>query len=250
MFRSTITSAVHGRHSHTITLTLSYCAFKLTRSRFGPLSTNAISDRSPKPFKMAAIPMQSNSTFPNSYPHLNPIDAYREHISSMLAPIVGQDPAEVYPKLQWTQELKKGDLTLATPALQIKGTKPQELASKIGEQFHETDLVEKPVVNGIHIQFYFKPLPLTNSVLPAILKKKAGYGANHNLGLRDPQDPSKRKKIIVEFSSPNIAKPFHAGHLRSTIIGGFIANLYQTIGWEVYKMNYLGKYHSRTFRCF
>ena len=187
--------------------------------------------------------MQSNSTFPNSYPHLNPIDAYREHISSVLAPIVGQDPTEVYPKLQWTQELKKGDLTLAAPALQIKGTKPQELAAKIGEQFHETDLVEKPVVNGIHIQFHFKPLPLTTSVLPAILKKKAEYGTNHNLGLRDPQDPSKRKKIIVEFSSPNIAKPFHAGHLRSTIIGGFIANLYQTIGWEVYKMNYLGEYH-------
>jgi arginyl-tRNA synthetase len=165
----------------------------------------------------------------------------------MLAPIVGQDPVEVYPKLQWTQELKKGDLALAVPALQIKGTKPQELAAKIGEQFHETDLVEKPVVNGIYIQFYFKPPPLTNRVLSAILKEKAGYGTNPNLGLRDPHDSSKRKKIIVEFSSPNIAKPFHAGHLRSTIIGGFIANLYQTIGWEVYKMNYLGEYHLHMF---
>jgi arginyl-tRNA synthetase len=62
-----------------------------------------------------------------------------------------------------------------------------------------------------------------------------------NVGLRDPSDPSKGKqKIIVEFSSPNIAKPFHAGHLRSTIIGGFIANLYAANGWEVIKMNYLG----------
>src|SRR4051794_15480356 len=243
MFRSTIPSAVHGRLSHTINLTSPYRSFKFTRSHFCLLSTSAINHRSAKPFKMTAIPMRSNSTFPNSYPHLNPIDAYREHISSMLAPIVGQKPAEVYPKLQWTQELKKGDLTLAAPALQIKGTKPHELAAKIGEQFHETDLVEKPVVNGIHIQFYFKPLPLTNCVLPAILKKKVEYGANHSLGLRDPQDPSKRKKIIVEFSSPNIAKPFHAGHLRSTIIGGFVANLYQTIGWDVYKMNYLGEYH-------
>jgi arginyl-tRNA synthetase len=46
--------------------------------------------------------------------------------------------------------------------------------------------------------------------------------------------------MIVEFSSPNIAKPFHAGHLRSTIIGGFLANLYEGAGWEVVRMNYLG----------
>lgn len=46
--------------------------------------------------------------------------------------------------------------------------------------------------------------------------------------------------MIVEFSSPNIAKPFHAGHLRSTIIGGFLANLYQGAGWEVIRINYLG----------
>jgi arginyl-tRNA synthetase len=46
--------------------------------------------------------------------------------------------------------------------------------------------------------------------------------------------------MIVEFSSPNIAKPFHAGHLRSTIIGGFLANLYEGAGWDVIRMNYLG----------
>lgn len=67
------------------------------------------------------------------------------------------------------------------------------------------------------------------------------FGFNTNLGLRDPSDPSKgKKKMIVEFSSPNIAKPFHAGHLRSTIIGGFLANLYEGSGWEVLRMNYLG----------
>lgn len=42
---------------------------------------------------------------------------------------------------------------------------------------------------------------------------------------------------IVEFSSPNVAKPFHAGHLRSTIIGSFLANLYEGSGWEVVRMN-------------
>lgn len=59
--------------------------------------------------------------------------------------------------------------------------------------------------------------------------------------MKDQSDPSKgRKRIIVEFSSPNIAKPFHAGHLRSTIIGGFLANLYAGAGWDVVRINYLG----------
>ena len=44
----------------------------------------------------------------------------------------------------------------------------------------------------------------------------------------------------MEFSSPNIAKQFHAGHLRSTIIGGFICNLYESAGWDVTRLNYLG----------
>ena len=61
------------------------------------------------------------------------------------------------------------------------------------------------------------------------------------LGLKDPQDPLKgQKRIVVEFSSPNIAKPFHAGHLRSTIIGGFLGNLYDAAGYNVKRVNYLG----------
>lgn len=78
-------------------------------------------------------------------------------------------------------------------------------------------------------------------VVPRILRAGSSYGFNPTLGLRDPSDPSQgRKRLIVEFSSPNIAKPFHAGHLRSTIIGGFLSNLYEAAGWDVIRMNYLG----------
>lgn len=78
-------------------------------------------------------------------------------------------------------------------------------------------------------------------MLPSIIRNGPDYGFNSNLGLKDPSDPKKgRKKIIVEFSSPNIAKPFHVGHLRSTIIGGFLSNLYEGAGWDVVRMNYLG----------
>ena len=108
-------------------------------------------------------------------------------------------------------------------------------------QFPESKLVEKPSVNGAYLKFFFKPQLLSKLVIPSILKNGPAYGFNRNIGLRDPADPSKgRKKVIVEFSSPNIAKPFHAGHLRSTIIGGFLSNLYEGAGWDVLRMNYLG----------
>lgn len=108
-------------------------------------------------------------------------------------------------------------------------------------QIPESPLIEKPTTTGTFLQFFFKPTPLAQLIVPSILKKKQSFGRNPFTGLKDPSDPSKgQKKIIVEFSSPNIAKPFHAGHLRSTIIGGFLANLYEAAGWNVYRMNYLG----------
>lgn len=78
-------------------------------------------------------------------------------------------------------------------------------------------------------------------MLERVFRLGNGFGHSAHLGFRDPVDVSKgRKTVIIEFSSPNIAKKFHAGHLRSTIIGGFLSNLFQGAGWEVVRMNYLG----------
>ncbi len=73
---------------------------------------------------------------------------------------------------------------------------------------------------------------LPRLILPFIHERKESYGKI--------TIPGQKKRAIVEFSSPNIAKAFHAGHLRSTIIGAFIANLYETAGWDVVRINYLG----------
>jgi arginyl-tRNA synthetase len=53
-------------------------------------------------------------------------------------------------------------------------------------------------------------------------------------------DEGQGKHMLIDFSSPNIAKPFHAGHLRSTIIGAVISNLHEAMGWKVTRLNYLG----------
>lgn len=179
--------------------------------------------------------------FPNCYPAINPFDLYRAHLANVLGELTGVDTKIIYPNLQWTQ-LDKGDFVLPIPSLRLKGKKPDALATEWAEKFPESDpLFKKPVPSGIFLSFFVRTEPLTKSVLPTILANGSSYGRNTYLGLRDEKDPSKgKKRIIVEFSSPNIAKPFHAGHLRSTIIGGFLANLYEAVGWDVIRMNYLG----------
>ena len=98
-------------------------------------------------------------------------------------------------------------------------------------QFPPNDYIKPPVPAGAFLQFFFSESLLPKLIIPQILKNPTTYGTSSS---------GKGKRVIVEFSSPNIAKPFHAGHLRSTIIGGFLSNLHEACGWEVVRMNYLG----------
>ena len=68
--------------------------------------------------------------FPGCYPETNPIDVYRAHIASKLSEVTGVDTSIIYPSVQWTQTLDKGDLTIAIPALRVKGQNPTHLAEK------------------------------------------------------------------------------------------------------------------------
>ncbi|KAM7240473.1 hypothetical protein CapIbe_008379 [Capra ibex] len=76
---------------------------------------------------------------------------------------------------------------------------------------------------------------LTKTVLQQVTEDGSKYGLKSELFSGLPQ-----KRIVVEFSSPNVAKKFHVGHLRSTIIGNFIANLKEALGHQVTRINYLG----------
>ena len=187
---------------------------------------------------MASLRPTTDTKAMSAYNNL--VDLYRQHISELLAPISGKSSNEICERLAWTQTFERGDLGLPVPSLRISGKKPGELAKEFADKFPESNLVDKPIVNGTFLQFFFKPEPLVKFIIPSILTKREKYGANQTLGLKDATDPSSKRKIIVEFSSPNIAKPFHAGHLRSTIIGGFLANLYEAAGWDVKRINYLG----------
>ncbi|MGA2911641.1 MAG: arginine--tRNA ligase [Candidatus Levyibacteriota bacterium] len=106
------------------------------------------------------------------------------------------------------------------------------LVRKINDlPFNERSMFEK--IEAVHpgfINFYLSKEYLL-SQLKKVLEQKDQFGSK----LCDPN-----KKVIVEYSSPNIAKPFTVGHLRSTIIGDAIANLLAANGWKVFRDNHLG----------
>ena len=80
------------------------------------------------------------------------------------------------------------------------------------------------------VNFYLSEKYLLENI-KTVLEEKEKFGSKR-------QDPN--KKVVIEYSSPNIAKPFTVGHLRSTIIGDAIANLLEANGWKVYRDNHLG----------
>lgn len=160
----------------------------------------------------------------------NPVDIFRSYIASNLSSIVGVDPASIYTGLEWTTKTTNGDLILATPKLRLKSN-PQELAQKVATVFPKGQFIQDVKAVGIFVQFFFSSTLLSKMVVPSILSAKDKYGTN---------EIGQGQSVLVEFSSPNIAKPFHMGHLRSTIIGSFLSNLHEACGWKVVRMNYLG----------
>lgn len=70
----------------------------------------------------------NSQKFPDFYPEYNPLDIYRAHLASTLSDVTGVAAGNIYPCLQWTQSLAKGDMVLPVPALRAKGGKPTDLA--------------------------------------------------------------------------------------------------------------------------
>lgn len=170
--------------------------------------------------------------FEGSHPEANVVDLMRNYVADELSKVSGVDSKQIYPALEWTNTLDRGDLLIPVPRLvRQKGINPREIAQEWAEKFPEGELIGKVEANGPFVQFFFNPQFLFQTVIPDILTRTEDYGACKYV---------ENKKVLIEFSSPNIAKPFHAGHLRSTIIGGFLSNLYEKCGWEVIRMNYLG----------
>jgi arginyl-tRNA synthetase len=141
-------------------------------------------------------------------------------------------------KLERPAEISFGDWSCNIAMLLAKAEKknPRELAEKIIAKIKKAEMVEKIEVAGAgFINFYLKREYLVKQA------EKANYESEFRAGMAEMGlVDGKRKKMVIDYSAPNIAKPFGIGHLRSTNIGQAIYNLYRILGWECIGDNHLG----------
>lgn len=111
---------------------------------------------------------------------------------------------------------------------------PPAIAQDIKENIKLDDnIIEKVEIVGGYLNFYINKIDLAKSVLQEIAEKKENFGK---------QTIGEGQTVVIDYSSPNIAKPFHIGHLRSTVIGGALYNIYKFLGYNTVGINHLGDY--------
>ena len=124
-----------------------------------------------------------------------------------------------FPCFILAKELKKAPALIAT-----------ELQSKIAQEINNEDIKEVTAVNGF-LNFKINRQKMVEELAKEFDEKKENYGSGNQ-----------NKNIVIDYSSPNIAKPFHVGHLRSTVIGAALYNIYQFLGNNVTGINHLRDY--------
>lgn len=151
---------------------------------------------------------------------------------------------QLYPGLQGQMEIdqiisllekpKKAEMgDLAFPCFLLAKTlrkAPQQIASELAANLSHS-LFAKVEAVGPYVNVFWNSAELSNPILLAVWKQDGAYGNNEN---------GEGRKVPIDLSSPNIAKPFSMGHLRSTVIGNALANLAEKNGYQPVRINYVG----------
>ena len=147
---------------------------------------------------------------------------------------IGLSYDKIYDLIEIPPQDDMGDYSFPCFSLaKIKRQNPAQIASDLKEEIGELETFEKVETLNAYVNFYSDKAFIQNQVLNEVLKEKENYGKKQ-IGTG--------KTVTIDFSAPNIAKPFHIGHIRSTVIGDAIRNIYQALGYNTVGINYLGDY--------
>ena len=159
---------------------------------------------------------------------------YKEIIAEKLeGKEIGLSKDEIYQLIEIPPQENMGDYSF--PCFQLAKTlrkNPAQIATELASTLDLEDFAEVKNV-GPYINFFLDRKKFENQVINTIIEKKENFGKS---------DMGKGKTAIVEFSSVNIAKPFHIGHIRSTVIGDALRNIHEFLGYNTIATNYIGDY--------
>ena len=110
---------------------------------------------------------------------------------------------------------------------------PNMIAEDLASQIEAEGAISKVVQLGGYVNFFVNKSQLAETVIKKVLTEKEYYGRS---------EMGKDETVIVEYSSPNIAKPFHIGHIRTTVIGNALYKIYESQGYKTIRINHLGDY--------
>ena len=156
---------------------------------------------------------------------------FKEEIAKQISKVTEIEINEIKGYIEVPKDTKNGDF--AFPCFNLAKTlrkAPPIIANELKEKLEfDSNLIESVAVIGGYLNFFVNKNSLIKGVLEKVSedeKIKIGEG----------------KTVLIDYSAPNIAKPFHIGHLRTTVIGGALYNVYQKLGYKVVGINYLGDY--------
>ena len=157
---------------------------------------------------------------------------FRSKLAALLAGETGIAPTEIETLLEVPPQEALGDYAFPCFVLAKQFKKgPVQVAAELAQRLKKPAFVGRAEAAGPYVNFFLNQEHLAKAVLPAVAKQKKKYGAA-NIG--------QRKTLVIDFSSPNIAKPFGIGHLRSTVIGNSLGRIFSFLGYRVIGVNHLG----------
>lgn len=160
---------------------------------------------------------------------------YKANIASKISEATGVERSDIMALMEVPPQKELGDFAFPCYYLSKSLRKaPAVIASEISiNPILEAEWLSEVKANGPYVNFFIDRGHFSKTVLSRILSEGQNYGSS---------DQGKGKTVIVEFSSPNIAKPFHVGHAFTTVLGHSLSRIYETLGYQVVRMNHLGDY--------
>lgn len=157
---------------------------------------------------------------------------FKKYISKKISEHTGLDVNDVAAAVEIPPEEKLGDLAFPCfPLAKVMRKAPPVIAGELAKEFEGDPYLERVEQAGGYLNFFLDRKTFVKDTISAIKSAGGAWGSS---------DMGNGKTALVEYSSPNIAKPFHIGHLFSTAIGNSLAKIYAHLGYNVQSLNHLG----------